>query len=454
MAEPNKNNITDRVIRDMNEGVMVLDNSGKILMTNVRALNILGKAQEDLIDQKFAAVFFGDEQNDDFNQTVLNAIYEPEKVHSVVIAYYNREEKRYLNVITSGLTKDGHITGIIVMLSDITELVEVREHLKMMQQIEELNAELKKRNEFIRQAFGRYLSYEIVDKILDTPDGLSIGGNMSNITVMMSDLRGFTAMCEHMDPSDLIKMLNHYLDYMGKIIKELHGTVIEYVGDGILAIFGEPVKLENHAENAVRCAIMMQSKMSEINKWNEEHGYPRLKMGIGINTGDAVVGNIGSEHAVKYNVIGSCVNLCGRIESYTTEGQLFISPTTHEMIGCDMIIDNSFEVAPKGVKEPITIYSVKGLKEPYNISYEVETGEIIPLEKKEYVSLKVLDGKHISDKRETATVTGRSDTQVLFTTEAKLDVFDNIILSAAHDVYGKITKITDEGYIMTITGNN
>ncbi len=447
-------NIAGRVLRDMNEGVLVLDKGGKILIANDRALSILEKNDTELNDKKFATIFFDDKDNDEFTQTVINAIYEPEKVHRKVIGYHIGSSTKYLNVITSGLIQDDKVSGVIVMLSDITELVEVKEHLKMMQQIEKLNKELQQRNEFIRHAFGRYLSDEIVEKILDTPDGLSIGGNMAHITVLMSDLRGFTAMCEQMEASSLLIMLNHYLDHMGRIIKENRGTVIEYVGDGILSIFGEPVEGKNHAEDAVKAAILMQKEMAHINEWNKEQGYPELKMGIGINTGDAVVGNMGSEYAIKYNVIGSSVNLCGRIESYTTAGQIFISPDTYKMIEARLSVDNSFEVSPKGVKEPITIYSVKGIGAPYNLSYEIVEEEIKTVEKKILVALKVLDGKHISDKRESATIDGRSSTQIRFTATTILDVFDNIILSGEHDIYGKVVSVSGETYIMTITGTN
>ncbi|MCR5304735.1 MAG: PAS domain S-box protein [Lachnospiraceae bacterium] len=437
----------------MNDGLLVLDKEGTMLIISPKTFEMLGLS-EDVTGQKFAMVFLQDEKNDEFCQTVLDAIYEPEVVHNTIVPYESEEQIKYLKVTTSGLTEDKNVTGVIVVISDITELTEVKEHLKMMHQIEALNEELQKRNNFIREVFGRYLSDEVVDKILDSPDGLAIGGRMANITALISDLRGFTAICEKMDPDSLIHMLNNYFQHMAVIIKEMRGTIIEYEGDGILAIFGEPVKCGNHAENAVKAAIMMQQALIRLNEWNREKGYPELRMGIGINTGDAVVGNVGSEFAVRYNVIGSAVNLAGRIESYTTAGKIFISEDTKAAIAPEVMTDGSFKVMPKGVKKSVTIYSVKGLGEPVNISFEVPEAEIVSLEHRKHMTLKVLDGKHISDVTETAVVTGMSDTRIKFTASAPLDLFDNIVLSDGHDIYGKVTGMEYGDYIMTITGEN
>ncbi|MCR5107678.1 MAG: PAS domain S-box protein [Lachnospiraceae bacterium] len=446
--------ITKNIIRDMDEGVIVLDRSGMILITNNRALSILDKKKEELEGRTFASVFFQNKKNDDFNQTILNAIYDPEAVHKIVSEYHTQNQKKYLHVITSGLTKNGKITGIIIMLSDISELVEVKEHLKMMDKIRSLNSTLEKRNQFIQYAFGRYLSDEIVEKIVDDPDGLSIGGHQSYITVLMSDIRGFTAICENMEPDSLICMLNHYFDQMVKIIKEMKGNIIEYQGDGILALFGDPVKNEKHAQSAVTAAILMQKEMNDINIWNKDHGYPELKMGIGINTGTAVVGNIGSEYAIRYNVIGSCINLCGRIESYTVSDQIFISTKTKDEIDEELIIEDSYTVMPKGVNSPITIHSVKGIGAPYNVSYKSSEEDLIRLENEVKARLCILDGKHVSSEEKEIIITAGSSDRIRFRTGEKLDIFDNVVIISDTSIYGKITESHDGIYIMSITGRN
>ncbi|MBQ7558254.1 MAG: PAS domain-containing protein [Lachnospiraceae bacterium] len=475
-----KLSITDNIIRDMREGLMVLDRKGKILIANERAQELLNKRPEDLIGRSFASVFIEEKRNDKFNQAVLNAIYEPNETHSLVCSYYAGEEEiRFFQVVTSSLYEEqedpsgggtpdsaegadpsagknprGVIEGIIVMISDITTLIEVKAHLKLMKKIEVLNEQLQKKSEFIRSAFSRYLSDEVVDKILNTPGGLDIGGSLTNITILMSDLRGFTALCEKMDPNSMIRMLNHYLEIMGRIIKEMHGTVIEYLGDGILAIFGDPVKTENHASDGVRAAILMQKAMKEINEWNRERGYPMLRMGIGVNSGEAIVGNVGSEFAVRYNAMGSSVNLCGRIESYTSGDQVFISGSTKEMLDAEVILRETREVSPKGVSEPLILYSISGLGAPYDISFDVETEELVPLPKEMPAVLLILDGKHISDKEEEAVILAKSADQMQFRTDVLLNVLDNVVLKTNITSYGKIEKREGNVYTMTITSQS
>src|SRR5205823_2635207 len=125
------------------------------------------------------------------------------------------------------------------------------------------------------------------------------------VTLMMTDLRGFTTLCEGLPPESVVAMLNRYLATMTEVIVRHHGTIDEFIGDAILAIFGAPFAARDDAERAAACAIEMQLAMDSVNLWNSRNGYPRLEMGIGIHTGPVVVGNIGSEKRSKYGVVGS-----------------------------------------------------------------------------------------------------------------------------------------------------
>ena len=451
--------ISTRIVRDMNEGVLVISKDGKIILANVRAQIILEKTREELEGKPFVKPFYNGRINDDFNQTILDAIYESEKVHETVVEYHTQDRCKHIKVITSCLRgESGTSDGVIVVLTDITELVEVKEHLKMMNQIAKLNETLEKQNAFIRKAFSKYLSEEIVDQVLDRPDGLAIGGKSEVVTVLMSDLRGFTALCEQMQPDDLMDMLNHYFDSMSRIIRALNGTIIEYAGDGILAIFGAPIMADNHAVCAVVAALKMQDAMKEINVWNHERGYPELNMGIGINTGEAVVGNMGSEYAMKYNIIGGCVNLCGRIESYTIGGQLFVSPYTIEMIDNELLIDEQLEIKPKGVHDPIVISSVYGINEPYNIILAKSDNEMIECERPIDIMIFSLDGKHVSDEGTSGRIIAASSKKLRIATEAELDKYDNIFIKCNAEAYPNVEsycKVVDKAggeYIAALTG--
>ncbi|MBR6052104.1 MAG: PAS domain-containing protein, partial [Clostridia bacterium] len=357
-SNDSKNFIRQSVIRDMSEGVMTIGLDGKIMSINPAAEKILEKHADDIVGVKFARAFFEYEENDAFNQTVLDAVYDADKTHRGIVGFYTGKTIKQLNVTTSYLREGDEKIGVIVVISDISELVELRDAVKAMEKIRALNSRLEIRNKLLSETFGRFLSDEIVKQLLEEPDGLALGGKKRNLTVLMSDLRGFTAMSERMPAHDLLNMLNHYLGEMTDVIQSNSGTIIEFIGDGIMAIFGAPEPSDDHAAQAVASAVGMQAKMKAINKWNAEHGYETLQMGIGINTGDVIVGNIGSEKRTKYGVTGANVNLCGRIESYTVGGQVLISPSTREAIGVELEISGEIDVMPKGVSEPITLSSV------------------------------------------------------------------------------------------------
>ena len=189
-----------------------------------------------------------------------------------------------------------------------------------------------RQRDFIRDTFGRYLSKEVVEELLESPDGLRLGGELREITLLVSDLRGFTSMAERLSPQEVIDFLNRYLERMVDIITRYDGTVDEFQGDGILAFFGAPLVGEDDPERAIACAIEMQMALQEINAERLELQLPELAMGIGINTGEVIVGNIGSEKRTKYGAVGSAINAAYRIESYTVGGQILISPTTYEHV--------------------------------------------------------------------------------------------------------------------------
>ncbi len=249
----------------------------------------------------------------------------------------------------------------------------------------------------IRKTFGRYLTDEVVATLLESPEGLRLGGERRKITILTSDLRGFTATSERIPPEEVVKILNFYLGYMADVITKYQGTIDEFMGDGILVLFGAPITREDDPTRAVACAIDMQLAMEPVNKQMKEWGLAPLEMGIGINTGEVVVGNIGSLKRTKYGIVGSQVNLTYRIESYTTGGQILISGTTLKEVGSIIKINGEKEVMPKGVKQPITIYDVGGLGGKYNLVLTKEEEIYLPL--KEAISLHyvVLDGKNVGD---------------------------------------------------------
>jgi len=214
---------------------------------------------------------------------------------------------------------DGNAVEIVGSWADITERKRVEAELQHLAEQVEL------RNRFIRQTFGRYLTDEVVATLLETPEGTQMGGEKRKVTMMMTDLRGFTTLSERLQPERVVALLNRHLAAMVDIIKAYDGTIDEFIGDAIFVLFGAPVWREDDAERAVACAVAMQLAMAEVNAHNRQDDMPEVEMGIGIHTGQVVVGNIGSPERMKYGVVGSHVNVAARIQSCTTGGQILVS---------------------------------------------------------------------------------------------------------------------------------
>jgi adenylate cyclase len=253
--------------------------------------------------------------------------------------------------------------------------------------------QLERRNAFIRDTFGRYVSDEVVDSILASPEGMSLGGETRRVTILMADLRGFTAISEGLPPEKVVRLINNYLDVMTDVIMTYGGTINEFIGDAILAIFGAPVWRGDHAERAVASAVAMQLAMAKVNEKNHSEGLPHVEMGIGIHTGEVVAGNIGSHRRVKYGIVGANVNQTSRIESCTTGGQVFISVETRRDAGAILRIDGQMEAELKGMKSPITIFEVGGIGEPYNLSMPVRDAGLVTLTDEIPIRYAVLEGK-------------------------------------------------------------
>jgi adenylate cyclase len=252
---------------------------------------------------------------------------------------------------------------------------------------------LEAQGQFVRETFGRYVSEDVVAQLLADPEGFDLAAEKRTVTIMMSDLRGFTAVAERLDPREVMRFLNRYLASMVNVILSYHGTIIEILGDGLLVLFGAPISREDDPERAVACAVSMQLQMEGVNALLRQENLPEIEMGIGIHTGDVVVGNIGSEKRTKYGVVGSAVNLTGRIESYTTGSQILISPTTYAAIANMLTIRQTLTVEPKGLPEPITIYDVGGIGGEHQLFLPDEQDHLTPLAPEITVSYTVLEGK-------------------------------------------------------------
>lgn len=230
--------------------------------------------------------------------------------------------------------------------------------IQTAKEIRRLNEMLESRNKVLRQVFGKYFSENVVDVILENENGASLGGEKKEATVIMADLRGFTSLSDNLSADVVVDMIDIYLEGMTKIISKYQGTIIEFIGDAVLAIFSEPYCTEKLEIAAIKAAIEMQNSMDEINKINESKGYPAIDMGIGIHKGEVFLGNIGSEYMMRYNVIGQAVNICSRIQSYSLGGQILVSSGTISDIEENVEIGSSFSITVKGVRGNIDVSEI------------------------------------------------------------------------------------------------
>ncbi len=262
--------------------------------------------------------------------------------------------------------------------------------------LQKLTKQLEQRNQFIRKTFGRYLTDEVVATLLESPTGLQIGGEKRKITMMMTDLRGFTSLSERLGPDRVVTILNRYLSAMVKVIKRYQGTIDEFIGDAIFVLFGAPLWQDDDAQRAVACAVQMQLAMAWVNGQNRQEGLPEIEMGIGIHTGEVVLGNIGSVERMKYGVVGSHVNFTSRVQSYSIGGQILISEATRKEAGNILTIGKQMEVRAKGIEGLVTVCEVLGIRGPFGL-FLPETAEVlVPLTEEIPLKYATMDGAHLS----------------------------------------------------------
>jgi len=225
------------------------------------------------------------------------------------------------------------------------------------------NIVVESKGRYLKKAFGTYLSPELVSEIMKDPDKLKLGGEKREITVLFSDIRGFTSLSERLSPEELVSILNEYLSPMTNIVINEKGLLDKYIGDAIMAIFNAPISLPDHAKRACSAALQMVKRLEELNgKWKAKQ-YPQLAIGIGINTGDAVVGNMGAEIKFNYTAIGDNVNLASRLEGmnklYGTA--IIVNESAQRLIQNDFLFRELDMVRVKGKEKPVAILELMDL---------------------------------------------------------------------------------------------
>jgi adenylate cyclase len=220
-----------------------------------------------------------------------------------------------------------------------------------------------KERSFIRNAFSRYVPEKVVDILISNPEMLQLRGEERTMTVLFSDLAGFTSISESMSPSRLVLLLNRYFTEMTEIVLKHGGIVDKFIGDAIMAEFGAPLPMPDHAERAVRSGLAMQARLNELRRVWRNDGLPEIRSRVGINTGSMVIGNMGSDQVFDYTVIGDAVNLASRLEGANKDydTHLMISEYTHRALPPGIFRSRVLDVIKvKGKSEPVKVFEVYG----------------------------------------------------------------------------------------------
>ena len=328
----------------------------------------------------------------------------------------------------------------------------VKEVKHLAQNFNRLGAQLTDyidKRDFIRDTFSRYVTKEVVKKLIESQEAFKLGGETREVTLLMSDLRGFTVLTANMEPEKVIDLLNRYLGKMIEILLDNRAIIDEIAGDGILAFFGAPEPQEDHPFRAVATALLMQGAMEEINRLNVIDGLPHFEMGIAVSTGAVVVGNIGSERRAKYSVVGAHVNLTSRIEAYALGGQVFISSGTYERVKDLAEIGDVVQVEVKGLPGLLTLYEVRGMGGDYNLHLKGKMEILVALPERLPICLYRIEDKIVTGTSGNAWITELSETAARVVYEGELKEWEDVnvrLLSNAREelpgrLYGKVIQV-------------
>ncbi len=305
----------------------------------------------------------------------------------------------------------------------------------------------------VHQTINRYLSDKIAKAVLANPDAVAVS-EKRHVSVLMSDISGFSQIAERLEPERVVELLNVYLSAMTEVVDDYDGAIDEFIGDAVLVIFGAPLEMADHAARATACAVAMQARMVAVSDDLAARGLPRLEMTAAVNSGEVVVGTIGSQTRAKYGVVGSPVNLTGRVQSLAVPGEVLITDPTYQATGGEagpVHLAGTRKVALKGFAEAIAIHSVAsvtGDASGRDQAVPDDTDALTDLASPLPFGIAVLDGKEVTNDDHAGEVLALSPTGARVTIGASIPPRTDVRLSfdldsGAAQVYGKIVEVED-----------
>ncbi len=257
------------------------------------------------------------------------------------------------NITNTGRTFGEHDGAMLSALGDYAAIA--IENARNFQQLEEVKEREKMQ---IRGAFERYVAPSVVDRVLHNPDEMRLGGRRRVISVLFADIRGYTTFSEQADPEHVVELLNQYFTLATDIIFAREGTLDKFLGDAVMAFFNAPEDQDDHPYRVVDAALALQSAVAEL---NTRRGADSLTFSIGVNMGEAVVGNVGTPRAMNYTAIGDVVNVAKRLQERAEPGQILVEESVISRLKDLVIAERIGEIQVKGRKVPTVVYALKGL---------------------------------------------------------------------------------------------
>ncbi|HYW18702.1 MAG TPA: adenylate/guanylate cyclase domain-containing protein [Nodularia sp. (in: cyanobacteria)] len=334
------------ILRSLSNGVISTDKAGLIITANESAKHLLGLEPEYRLEGTLITDAIAIKEGD-FSKWYQDAL-QADNIKITQQYYPDR------TLVSDGVELHS-INLSINTIADASDLQQVRGALVVMEDISD-----EKR---LKSTMYRYMTQELAEELLKLDDA-KLGGDRKEVSILFSDIRGYTTLTENLEAEEVVSMLNDYFESMVEAVFKHKGTLDKYIGDAIMAVFGSPLPLENHAWMAVQTSVEMRHRLIEFNKRRHAAGQPRIKIGIGINSDTVISGNIGSSKRMEFTAIGDGVNLGSRLESISKQ------------YGCDIILsDNTFQpcrdqiwareldyIRVKGRNEPVAIYELVGLR--------------------------------------------------------------------------------------------
>jgi adenylate cyclase len=323
----------ESILGSIATGVITLDPLGEIDSINQAGINILKMNKDEIMGNHYMYLFEKDME-------ILGLIQGAEAentIHSEInIPFLTVSKDAVVNVSAAPrIDPSGNVRGVVVALEDITDVSKVK------------------------NTFKRYVSKQVVDELLDDDAKLNLGGEKRDVTILFSDIRGFTDMSEKMNPEDVVSTLNEYFSEMIDIVFKYNGTLDKIIGDELMVVYGAPTSNEDDTLRAVATAVEMQSQINVLNAKRIKQRKKPILAGMGINKGIVVSGNIGSRDMMDYTVIGDTVNLGARLCSAAGPGEILVSSTVWKKTQKDYSYKKLEPIKVKGKKNKVGIYRIE-----------------------------------------------------------------------------------------------